>query len=154
MPLARVRPSPFVYRDTSPVPQPFQCCVTWRGEAEGLSEAIIRQCFSHCLIFWSRYFPILPQGLWNWMHFPVPSIYLIPTPRAQVRWQKHFTSIATAGSLVPGPIIMPISASYAKPFQQPQSQRPQLIPPDFSFNSSLTIRQLCVFLHLCIMMVI
>lgn len=32
-----------------------------------------------------------------------------------------------------------------KTFSTTQSQRPQLMPPDFSFNSSLTIRQLCVF---------
>lgn len=126
----------------------------WLGEVKQQESRKLQLCSASATVFWTRRFPTLLQSLWNWMCFPVPSIHLVPFLRAQVRWRKHCASTATAGSLVSGPIIMPISASYAKPFQQPRSQRPQLMPPDFSFNSSHTIRKLCVFLHLCIMMVI
>lgn len=55
----------------------------------------------------------------GWVYSPTLFSHLDSSLRVQVRWWKHCPSIATAGSLVSVPIIMPISTLYIKPFQQP-----------------------------------
>lgn len=55
----------------------------------------------------------------GWVYSSTLISHLDSSLRVQVRWWKHCPSIATAGSLVSVPIIMPISTLYIKPFQQP-----------------------------------
>lgn len=123
--LARVRPSPFIYRDTILLIDPFTAirhkkihCQDYKHRGQGLGTLTLTSSF----VFITTVLIIISSPLqWGqgWMHSPIHSNHWAPSPRAQVRWQKHCTALAAAGSLVSGPVIMPISTSYIKPFQQP-----------------------------------
>ena len=148
MPLARVRPRTpiYIWRWYACSPATSVLCDLERQSSRTLGS--YNCTVFQPLFFGSRHFPILLQCLWNWMHFPVPSNHLIPSPGAQVRWWKHCASIATAGSLVAGPIMKPISTAYTKPLRQPKAKGPSRCHQIFLSIQVLQLGSFVFFLHM------